>query len=47
MIIFSKWLPQSNYEHVGKFDFELYDYRFMMDSDESEFDIYISVKPKE
>ena len=45
--IYSEWLPQSNYEHVGKFDFELYDYRFMMDSDESEFEIYISVKPKE
>ncbi|TYB98683.1 MAG: GyrI-like domain-containing protein [Kosmotoga sp.] len=24
--IYNEWLPQSNYGHVGKFDFELYNH---------------------
>ncbi len=45
--IYGEWLPQSDYEHVGKFNFELYDHRFMFGSDDSELDIYIAIKPKE
>ena len=43
--IYNTWLPQSGYEvHPDKFDMELYDERFEIGSDTSEFDIYVAVK---
>jgi predicted transcriptional regulator YdeE/DNA-binding transcriptional MerR regulator len=42
--IYETWLPQSGVElHEDKFDMELYDQRFIPDSDESEFDILVAV----
>ena len=45
--IYRQWLPQSGYEHAGIADVELYDQRFCYDSDESEMEYWISVKPKD
>ena len=43
--IYETWLPQSGVElHEDKFDMEVYDQRFIPDSDESEFDILVAVK---
>ena len=43
--IYETWLPQADVElHPDKFDMELYDNRFIPDSDESEFDILVAVK---
>ena len=43
--IYETWLPQADVElHPDKFDMELYDDRFVLDSDESEFDILVAVK---
>ena len=42
--IYQTWLPQSGCELIDAPDFELYDDRFAPDKDESEFDIYISIK---
>jgi predicted transcriptional regulator YdeE/DNA-binding transcriptional MerR regulator len=43
--IYETWLPQSGVElHADKFDMELYDQRFIPNSDESEFDILVAVK---
>jgi AraC family transcriptional regulator len=44
--IFSKWLPASEYTYdpVTGCDLEWYDNRFKMDSEESEFDIYVPIK---
>ena len=44
--IFSGWLPASEYEYAGDSgcDLEWYDDRFKMDSEESEFDIYVPIK---
>jgi len=43
--IYNTWLPQSGLElHPSKYDMEVYDERFMVDSDESEFDIYVALK---
>jgi len=45
--IYTKWLPESNYDKVSGYDFELYDERFKDGkSDDSEVDIYIPVKEK-
>ncbi len=42
--IFSQWLPQSGYEYdASACDLEWYDERFKIDSDESEFDIYVPI----
>ena len=42
--IYETWLPQSGVElHPDKFDMELYDHRFIPDSDESEFDILVAI----
>ena len=43
--IYQTWLPQSGLAlHPDKFDMELYDDRFMPNSDESEFDILVAVQ---
>ena len=43
--IFNTWLPQSGLEvHTSKYDMEVYDERFIHDSDDSEFDIYVALK---
>jgi len=43
--IYTTWLPQADIElHPDKFDMELYDRRFIPDSDDSEFDILVAVK---
>lgn len=43
--IYETWLPQSGVElHEDMFDMDLYDQRFIPDSDESEFDILVAVK---
>ncbi len=45
--IYTKWFPESNYEKVPGYDFELYDERFKDGkSADSEVDIYIPVKEK-
>jgi AraC family transcriptional regulator len=41
--IFTKWFPQSGYEHYGSVEFELYDKR-CYGSENKEIDIYIPVK---
>ncbi len=41
------WLPSSDYQVAHPFDFELYqDGRFKGDTDDSEIDIYIPIKPR-
>jgi len=43
--IYNTWLPQSEYElNPDKYDMEIYDERFIHDSDDSEFDIYVALK---
>jgi AraC family transcriptional regulator len=43
--IYNTWLPQSGLEvHLDKYDMEVYDERFIPDSDDSAFDIYVAVK---
>lgn len=43
--IYETWLPQADVElHPDKFDMELYDNRFLFDSDESAFDILVAIK---
>lgn len=44
--IYRVWLPQSDYEHAGIVDVELYDERFNCEGDDSEMEYWISVKPK-
>lgn len=45
--IYTKWLPESKYEKVFGYDFELYDERFKRgESDDSEVDVYIPIKDK-
>lgn len=42
--IYETWLPQSGLKLVSPhFDMELYDDRFEIDSDKSEFDIYVAI----
>ncbi len=48
MKIYSEILPASQFKgSEGGIEFEWYDERFKMESEESEIDIYIQVKPKE
>ena len=43
--IFSQWLPESKYAYDAlACDLEWYDNRFNIDSDDSEFDIYVPIK---
>ena len=43
--IYNTWLPQSGLEvHPDKYDMEVYDERYIHESDESEFDIYVALK---
>ena len=43
--IYNTWLPQSGLEvHPDKYDMELYDERFIPDSDDSALDIYIAIQ---
>ena len=43
--IYETWFPQSGLELTSPhFDMEVYDNRFKLESDKSEFDIYIAVK---
>ena len=43
--IYNTWLPQSGLEiHLSKYDMEVYDERFLPNSDNSAFDIYVAVK---
>ncbi|HBX69430.1 MAG TPA: hypothetical protein DEH25_08615, partial [Chloroflexi bacterium] len=43
--IYETWLPQSGLEvHPSRYDMEVYDERFAIDSDDSEFDIYLALK---
>lgn len=42
--IYSTWLPKSGYELAPSHDFELYDERFDLESENSEIDIYIPIK---
>ncbi len=44
--IYSKWLPNSNYEIAAPYDFEFYDERFKKEEEDSELDIYLPVKQK-
>lgn len=45
--IFYKWFPESGYEYdCSRCDYEWYDERFKMDSDDSELDIYVPIKKK-
>lgn len=43
--IYRNWLPQSSYEHAGIADVELYDDRFNCESDDSEMEYWISLRP--
>lgn len=45
--VYRQWLPQSEWEHAGIADVELYDHRFDSCSDSSEMEYWITVKPKE
>jgi len=43
--IYNTWLPQSGLAvHPDKYDMEVYDERFIPDSDDSAFDIYVAIK---
>ncbi len=43
--IYETWLPQSGYEiHPDKYDMEVYDERFIPDSDDSALDIYVAIQ---
>lgn len=44
--IYRVWLPQSDYEHAGIADVELYDHRFHCERDDSEMEYWISVNSK-
>jgi predicted transcriptional regulator YdeE len=42
--IYQTWLPQSGMEvHPSRYDMEVYDDRFIPNSDESAFDIYVAL----
>lgn len=43
--IFTEWFPQSDYEHYGSLEFELYDER-CYGSEDKEIDIYIPIKKR-
>jgi len=42
--LYQEWLPKSGLKMRGDLDFEYYDDRFLVDSDQSEFDIYVALK---
>jgi AraC family transcriptional regulator len=43
--IYENWLPQSGLElHPSRYDMEVYDERWIPDSDDSAFDIYVALK---
>jgi AraC family transcriptional regulator len=43
--IYNTWLPQSGYQvHPSKYDMEVYDERYIHQSDDSEFDIYVALE---
>lgn len=45
--IYKEWLPASEYEHDDQgCEVEWYDERFKMESEDSEFDIYVPIKQK-
>jgi AraC family transcriptional regulator len=44
--IYRVWLPQSTWQHAGIADVELYDHRFDCESEASEMEYWISVKPR-
>lgn len=44
--IYRQWLPQSDWEHAGMADVELYDERFDCASDRSEMEYWIPLHPK-
>lgn len=44
--IYRVWLPASSWQHADVADIELYDERFNCESDNSEMEYWISVKPK-
>ena len=44
--IYREWLPASTYEHSEVADVELYDDRFCADSESSEMEYWISIRPK-
>jgi AraC family transcriptional regulator len=43
--IYREWLPASAYEHAGRADVETYGDRFDPDSDDSEMEYWISIRP--
>ena len=45
--IYRQWLPQSEYEHAGIADVEMYDDRFEGHSDHSEMEYWITVRAKD
>lgn len=45
-MMYREWLPQSPWEHAGIADLERYDERFCAESEDSEIDYWISIKPK-
>ena len=44
--IYRDWLPQSDYEHAGTADVELYDERVCAESDESEMEYWVPLRVK-
>ena len=42
--IYMKWMPEEKLECSAGYSFEYYDERWMDDSDDSEFDIYVPIK---
>jgi AraC family transcriptional regulator len=44
--IYRLWLPQSPWQHAGIADVELYDHRFTCDSEASEMEYWVSVRPR-
>jgi AraC family transcriptional regulator len=43
--IYEEWLPDSGYEHAGRADVETYGERFDPESDDSEMEYWISIRP--
>jgi AraC family transcriptional regulator len=44
--IYRDWLPQSAWQYAGIADIELYDQRFNCESEESQMEYWVSVKPR-
>lgn len=45
--IYNKWLPESDYDLADAPEIEWYDSRFIFDSQDSQMDIHIPIKPKD